>query len=257
MNASEEAKPALTAARRPIRRPNVARWTDLQLAVLAKDAEKVESLLQQGAAPDAGSSLTPLMLACINTPDSLENILRLGEGHELLLSIVPKLPGAASLTIVKQLLAAGACPTAERKQVTPLLLAIATGDISILEALLAAQTPEQLKQPALSPLVTAVSLGRVLCLARLMTAGADPNHSYLKEKKFPLHVAAELNDVECCKLLLQHGADPNAAVSGNQRALHDAVSKESNSSCALSKKQRVRLSMLRAWSNALRNPGRL
>ena len=256
MNAPEEAKPALTAAQRPIRRPSIARWTDLQLAVLSKDAEKVESLLQQGAAPDAGISLTPLMLACIGTPASLDKLHQSGEGHELLLSIAPKLPGAASLTIVKQLLAAGACPTAERKQVTPLLLAIATGDLPIVKALLAAQTAKQLEQSALSPLVTAASLGRAFCLARLMMAGADPNHSYPKEMKFPLHVAAELKDVECCKLLLQYGADPNAAVGGNQRALHDAVSKAPNSD-ELSKKQRVSVRMLRAWSIALRQPWRM
>ena len=198
-------------------------WTDLHLAVLARDADKVQQLLQQGAAPDAGQKPTPLMLACIGTPTSLDELDKCNDGYRVCIDVIARLPGRASHIIVKQLLCAGACALAEWKQASPLVLAIANGDLPTVQEVLTVCAVGHCSV-AFSPLATAIRLGQATILAELLQSGADPNDCrYRGGERYPLHIASELKDVQCCKLLLEHGADPNAADHDNRRALHHAV----------------------------------
>ena len=208
------------------RLPTTPGWTELHHAVASKDLRKVTQLLQLKVDPNAVAdshvpTLTPLMLACCTDPCmSFKEIWK--RTH------IPTVEPSAedSLPMVKMLLHGGASPNMLVDGLTPLLLAIKSGNPGIVQALLAAGADTKPSASlVIGPVYLAIMCEIVDILAMLLAHGADPNEQNSKGES-ALLIAARCRFVEACLLLLKHGADVeyrNKTCSEPMTALHAAA----------------------------------
>jgi ankyrin repeat protein len=117
--------------------------------------------------------------------------------------------------------------------VSDLLAAVGAGDISLVRELLEAGANPNAVNVARSPLITAISQldqenARLVCnieiVKLLLDHGADPNIRDPSRDTTPLHFSLALGQIECAKLLKKKGADISALDPKGRTVLDAAVS---------------------------------
>ena len=198
-------------------------WGPLHCAANSKDVKLLQKGLAEGSSPDQGQ-ITPLMLASIGrlqSPQAFQDQTPM----ELLFKLVPNSPDKGSLTVVKELLKAGAGPSAEFIGLTPLLLAVANGDPEIVKELIMAGAPVHVKDihstPVMGPVMTATILNNTRVLRVLLQAGGTPNEP--SQEDGPLVVASRTKRVGICRLLIDYKADANSMDRLHRSALWNAA----------------------------------
>ena len=191
--------------------PGAVFWGPLHCAANSKDVNCVRKLLAQSYSPDQGL-LTPLMLACIG---KLQNFEALQECTPitLLFQVIPESAEKGSFTLVKELLKAGASPSAQYAGLTPLLLAVANGDPDIVKELIMAGAPVHVKEvhstQVVGPVMIATMMNNTSVMQVLLQAGANPNEPSQLEDS-PLVIASRTRRVGICRLLIDYKADVNS-----------------------------------------------
>ncbi|XP_047033633.1 transient receptor potential channel pyrexia isoform X2 [Helicoverpa zea] len=131
---------------------------------------------------------------------------------------------AKSLACVKVLIAYGADVNAGLSERSPLHYAVLSDAPIVVKELLAAgacpDTPQVFTE---TPLHVAASLGSASCTKLLLDAGADVRAALGAGRATALHLAAEDGHAECARLLLEHGARIDLPNLRGQTPLHLAA----------------------------------
>jgi ankyrin repeat protein len=127
--------------------------------------------------------------------------------------------------VVSMLVEAGCDPNAElfnafderRGERTMLILAIHGGHTSTAAELIALGAKVNSSHMVLSPLVCAVAHGNIAMVELLLTHGANPNHLSTNLGRTALLVATRSNHVDIAQLLVTHGANLTQSYIGPER----------------------------------------
>ena len=198
--------------------------TPLLVAISKNNAEAVDMLLANGANPDLGDPISPLMRAAqVRDAATVEKLIKAGAdvNKKQLYGGTP-LQGAASVAcpaVIDLLLKAGADANAtDDGGDTPLTnAAVGTNITTDLDDAMAGRSAYG-RVPSLINAEEAVSL--------LVKAGADVNRANAKGRT-PLIIAALAADPGMCRLLLSLGADKSAKdATGRTAADYAALTEE-------------------------------
>ncbi len=202
--------------------PDDRGWTPLARAVRARDAGRVQVLLDAGADLEGASEdgVTPLMLAAEGHPGLLETLLRAGadihardaRGRTPLHHAVTALRPDS----VRALLGGGAeVDAADSRGVTPLMLAAEDCGTGVAEALLEAGADLDLRdRHGRTALMHAIRMHRPDLVARYLELGADPalrdEHEHSARD-----YARDLRDEAMLRLLCPDAAPPAVPETGS------------------------------------------
>ncbi len=197
--------------------------TPLWMACTNGNAAMVEKLLQAGANPNAAlTSGETALIAAVHTGnvDAIKSLL--AHGADVNAKEIQRAQSALMwavaerrLEVARLLIEHGADVHARSKGgFTPLLFAVAAGDLDLAQTLLTAGANANEATPdpdRMSALLVASAKGHEKIALFLLEKGADPNATDGKEGYTALHHAASRrNMLELVKALLARGANPNA-----------------------------------------------
>lgn len=181
----------------------------LPIVQAAQDVKMTRLLLQYGANPDARDSrgVTPLMAASqTGNKEVVEALLSNGAEPDIFFAIASRDRDA----VARFLEADPDCYKSEF--VTPLILAVVSGDRLIVENLLRAgadANEEQHRWMQDSPLVAAVSQRHDHLVPLLLDYGAEVNPRRAFKWSIPLTAAVRWGNYGAVEMLLEAGADPS------------------------------------------------
>ncbi len=170
-------------------------YTNLHLAVIECEINKIRRLLERGADPNAENEakMTPLHEAAEYCPEAIPILLKYG-----------------------------ADPYArEEGGLTPLHIAALRGSVEAVKALML-HTVNIRDNKNRTPLHLALEYEHCDAALPLLQHGADID-AIDDDGRTPLHLAAGAGCIEVVKLLLQHGANINVKDNKNNTVLHYAV----------------------------------
>jgi ankyrin repeat protein len=215
-------------------------WSPVHLAILARDHELLNTLLNLGADVDQYSrqenqSIAPLTLAIENRLFSMAGLLlRYGAKPRDEMYQAVKRGGRDGLHLIKLLLENGASPSPSRAPSldSPIGLAVRNDEYEIAKALLDAGASHEVHDLCgQKPLHVAVARGHSDMVGLLLDKGADPDEPFqaklsesfldlinsdgigrwaLKKSTtfYPIMLASDSGNVEIAQQLIDHGANP-------------------------------------------------